>query len=611
MRKSVSMLSRAQKQTGVRAFRQTCKWPVFLFYAALCLLAAPASQRDLLLPQMSAHPDRAWPRGAGHIVYAWPGTTEWQKSYIEPAGSFSPVPGSFGLSLDDAETVPAGEIRQRFEWARDSRLPLVITSTKRFREVLWSNLPGHWFVSAASSTQSPLRLSIRSAGPAGGAIHSLENRYGRLLIENRWVVVFSPPAVSSRISDEGPKQQGWRRADVTLPAKSRIEITDLRFGPVYTLPYGSTRALDKWNFSDPRFAACLNAQIANLMMSLVRNETRPGDPLNCPLAWLRDGAYVVVALARAGQIDLAKSLCAYFAEHDFFGGFGSEADAPGLSLWAIGQTASLAHDPAFTARMWPAVRRRAEFIIRMRHTNAPIREPWFGPIVPAHRNDNDLDLVCDPARSGLIIGRMDFHQPVLFVNAVSFAGLREASGMAGRLGARADAARWQAEARDTQIAWEQALRSKESDDERVFASALWPSEIGVKSKALLKHLMSKRWKRLRTPDGGFRQTPLWTYFSLAEAHNWLELGDRAKAEDTVRWFLAHQASPGFYTWWEGSGEENSFHLWNQVRGWAKPQYVTPHYWTAAEMALLLMDLGRPGNDAGLYQGATRRSASLP
>ena len=192
-----------------------------------------------------------------------------------------------------------------------------------------------------------------------------------------------------------------------------------------------------------------------------------------------------------------------------------------------------------------------------------------------------------------------------------FAGLREAVAIADRLGARADAARWQAEARDTQAAWENALRTKDGDDERAFVTALWPSEIGVKSKALLNHLMSERWKRLRTPDGGFRRTPPWTYFSLAEAHNWLELGDRAKAEETVRWFLSHQASPGFYTWWEGSGEENSFHLWNQVRGWAKPPYVTPHYWTAAEMAFLLMDLGRPGGAADSYRGATKRSASLP
>ena len=167
MRRSLSILCRARKQTVVRAFRKTRKWPVFLFFAAFCLLAAGVSQRDLLLRKMAAHPDGAWPRGAGHIVYAWPGSTERQKSYIEPGGSFSPVPGSFGLSLDDAETTPLSEIHQRFEWARNSRLPLVITSTKRFRQVLWSNLPGHWFLSGgefypiAAASVDPKRGACR------------------------------------------------------------------------------------------------------------------------------------------------------------------------------------------------------------------------------------------------------------------------------------------------------------------------------------------------------------------------------------------------------------------------------------------------------------------
>ena len=45
-----------------------------------------------------------------------------------------------------------------------------------------------------------------------------------------------------------------------------------------------------------------------------------------------------------------------------------------------------------------------------------------------------------------------------------------------------------------------------------------------------------------------------------------------------------------YTWWEGNGEENTFHRWEQVRGWVNPPYVTPHYWTAAEMLLLQLEM---------------------
>jgi hypothetical protein len=58
----------------------------------------------------------------------------------------------------------------------------------------------------------------------------------------------------------------------------------------------------------------------------------------------------------------------------------------------------------------------------------------------------------------------------------------------------------------------------------------------------------------------------------------------------LEWFWKHQASPGLFTWWEGKGEENTFNRWEQVRGWINPPYVTPHYWTAAEMAMLQLDM---------------------
>jgi len=84
--------------------------------------------------------------------------------------------------------------------------------------------------------------------------------------------------------------------------------------------------------------------------------------------------------------------------------------------------------------------------------------------------------------------------------------------------------------------------------------------------------------------------PSWTYFNLAEAHQWLPLGQPAKVWNDLRWFWNNQTSPGLYTWWEGSGEENTFHRWEQARGWVTPPHVTPHYWTAAEMLLLQLDM---------------------
>ena len=83
---------------------------------------------------------------------------------------------------------------------------------------------------------------------------------------------------------------------------------------------------------DQRFVDCLDAQVAHLMMGLLDRRTPPGEPTNYPLAWQRDGVAVVAGLVRAGQLEVAKELGQYFAENDFFGGFGAEGDAPGQGL---------------------------------------------------------------------------------------------------------------------------------------------------------------------------------------------------------------------------------------------------------------------------------------
>ena len=103
--------------------------------------------------------------------------------------------------------------------------------------------------------------------------------------------------------------------------------------------------------------------------------------------------------------------------------------------------------------------------------------------------------------------------------------------------------------------------------------------------------LQTRWEQQRNPQSGeFRTPPLWTYFTLAEAHQWLFLNRPEQVWTTLQWFWQHQASRGLYTWWEGSGEENTSGRWEDVRGWVKPPYVTPHYWTAAEMLLLQLDM---------------------
>ncbi|BAY48500.1 hypothetical protein SAMD00079811_61250 [Scytonema sp. HK-05] len=223
-------------------------------------------------------------------------------------------------------------------------------------------------------------------------------------------------------------------------------------------------------------------------------------------------------------------------------------------------------------------------------TTEPIHHPVNGPILPQYKKDPNITLVAEPVRDGLIVGRMDHHRPLLFVNAVSYRGLLDAASLADRVQQPADAKRWRDAAAKLQRAWEKAFKPPESENEPTYISSLWPTWVAASHKDALLQGLEARWTKLHDAQGGFRSTPLWTYFDIAEAHQWLFLNRGDRVWTTLQWFWQHQASPGLYTWWEGKGEENTFHLWERVRGWVKPPHLTPHYWTAAEMLLLQLDM---------------------
>ena len=226
----------------------------------------------------------------------------------------------------------------------------------------------------------------------------------------------------------------------------------------------------------------------------------------------------------------------------------------------------------------------------MIEAEGPLHKAYAGPIVPAQLRRKDLTLVCDAARDGLIVGRMDNHRPQLYVNATAYRGLLDAASIAERVGSLDHCDRWRRAAADLKTAWERAFLELPDENPRTYAAALWPYEIGTGVERPMLARLAERWRTQRLPDGSFRQQPLWPYFDFAEAHQWLFVGRPERAWQTLDWFLDNQASPGLFTWGEGRGEENSFGLWERVRGWVEPPHVTPHYWAAAEALNLALDM---------------------
>lgn len=585
---------------------------------ATCLNAFDTqSQRAVVLAAMSSRPTDPWPRGQGHVLLGIPGAPERAKAYHEPGGSFSPAVGTFGISvwitgpdgslIATSDQILLDQIKQKYVWSDSTPIPGLATETPYYQALWLRQGDGIWQLTLAPKLQPGQSLSvlIRSVGPAGGPIHRLQWSGNELRVNNSWRVVTAKPLALIAMGNEGDdgwlkaanqnhnrqSADGWGYARWSAHSSAPIRLT-LR-GPLTVntdLPFTSTKSSLDIHLPDDRFNESLNDQVAHLMMSLVHNETRPGEPINYPLAWLRDGAYTLTALARAGRIDTARAIAQYFAEHDFFGGFGPEADAPGLSLWALEEVALRAHDNAFDSYLWPHIVRKTELIHTMRHTATTLYREPYGPIVPQHRNEKDLKLLCEPSRKGLIIGRMDWHRPLLFINAVSYRGLLSAADLADRLNHREQGAAWRAEAKELQQAWLAAFPDPKLENDRTYISALWPAGILGRNREEFENRLAARWSKSHDSSGNYREMPLWTYFNIAEAHQWLLLNKPDQAWSTVSWFWAHQASPGLYTWWEGKGEENTFHGWDEVRGWVHPSHVTPHYWTAAEMLLLQMDM---------------------
>lgn len=586
------------------------------FGKAADLVSRQVTERFQVKSEMRSRPNDYWPRGIGHVLLAIPGSSEAAKSYHEPGGSFSPTAGSFGVSIwitngerqvmATSDSLPLSQIKQHLNMSDENRLPGILTETRHYRALWKISSHQEWTLELTrlgALYNGELSVVVRSVGPAGAPLKTMRWSGEKLIVNDRWSVSIDPTPARVEIGSERTQnwtsrsqpavechdKQGWCYARLALDRSQRWQLKV--FDPLAKSPsekYPLAAEPIELQLPDDEFVRSVLAQVSHLKMSLVGSEARPGDPMNYPLAWLRDEAYIVTALSRAGEWEMARKMARHLAERDFFGGFGPEADAPGLAIWALIDLAMQANDEELDRWLWPHIRRKAEIISTLLSTREPIYERIDGPIVPKEKHRKELNLVADPPRNGLINGRMDHHRPLLYVNAMSYRGLQDAVWLASRLGHMDDANRWRDLGERVKRAWGKALQPPETANDRTYISALWPSAVGTSNQDILRTLLERRWHERRDAAGSFRRSPLWTYFELAEAHQWLKLGRWDRVWLTLRWFWDNQASPGLFTWWEGSGEENSFRKWEHVRGWVNPPHVTPHYWTAAEMLLLQM-----------------------
>lgn len=571
-------------------------------------------QRELMTAMMQQDPSRPWPRSVGHVPLAIPGAPEGGTAYHEPGGDFSPQTPSFGVSLwfCDAQgvpvvisqTVPLNEIKQELGPSAHATIPAIVTKTPYYHAT-WSRLDAtRWELRLKNDTSYMPVIVIRSVGPAGGPVTALSQDGGQVTVNHRWTVSATPAPVGITLGDENQAgwmtaqspatswsgEAGWGYARMTFaaaPAKAgdeiRVVLSDLQPPVEMERSYRDAPRRARLALPDPRLQASMNAQITHLMMSLVDDETRPGDPALFYRAWHRQGAYIAAALARAGDPKVGRVLSQFLATHDFAGGSGPEADAPGLTIWALTESAGYIADKVHDEWLWPHLLRKVGRIEQMMTTRAPIVESYT---VPAphdfqHLRQTRTALLARPARDGVIVGRVGDDWPLRYVNAVSYRGLLAAADFAERLGKRHHAARWRTEAQSLHESWLRQFPDGTQD-----GSA---SPVGLRSlvgSALRRNRLSRPLTTYRPTDE--RGT---VPGQLAQAHQALRSGRPEAVWATLQLMWSQQASPGLYTWdTVRSMADEVADGWQYARGWHNELAVTPDYETAALLLLLQQDM---------------------
>lgn len=331
--------------------------------------------------------------------------------------------------------------------------------------------------------------------------------------------------------------------------------------------------------------------------------------VNYPLLWMRDCVLVLRSLDLIGRSDLARVGNDYLAPMCFSGGFGAEADAPGEGIWALVSHAHITGDWNWAGEVFPHIRKRVDWIIRMLEATGPIRFVTENRAATT-RNTPAGSVVCLAAENGLIHGRMDWHWPDFYINCWAVAGLRLAAEAATRLGEASLSQQWLRRAQDVDYAIAAHLLSDYGNDRDPIVT---PHPTG----ALFRHhdalrRQFERWYRAKrlSPDGSRLPERLWTYFEVAQAHNAMLLGLREEAWVNLRGLLAPTGCWDTSAFIEGrpDGLENlPFETGRDRRGWLDRQRALggnmPHNWTSSEMLCLIRDVFVIEEAGGLTLGA--------
>ena len=624
-------------------------------------------EHSVMAEMRAKHTEWIWNRSDTHVILGVPESHEGFKTIVEPGNSFSPGVGTYGVSTWVAAGgqlyAPEQMSLDALRWSYlEGHIPVLVSQwqagavevTSRLftdGDAGMSDIKDYLAVELHNPTDQTVELTfylvVRSFGAAGGPVRRLGWENGRVVVNGGPVIYpYTPPSAFGALS----YAESGRDISVSLRAGEMPNATSVSDDSTWasgalayavTLPPGATQQYDfvchvhanngklKWlqlpglstsldavqaacvarwkadlpielNVPDTRFRDALLIQRAHMAMFTVDAEPRIA-PVSYPLWWLRDGAYVVNAQDKGGYHQLTERAVKRVADRDAFGGFGAEGDGPSEGIWILSEHYLMTRSLDFLREVWPHIERKADLLITMLHTDVPIKR-HSDMRTPQNALAPDSDLMCLPTDDGLIMGRMDGHFPIVWINSYAYLGLTRAALCAEALGL--DGSRFAREAETLRATLVRRAPELFGKNDRDPNSAFWPTGWATRDNEDVRRGFEDFWQNVRCPNGVYTPEPMWTYFEAGQAHNYMLLGQRERAVQTMEHFLSNHIAPGLYTYSEGNSDENSSLQWQRTRGWDQIRYVTPHGWTAAELFLFLRDalLREDGNRLVLGSG---------
>ena len=377
-----------------------------------------------------------------------------------------------------------------------------------------------------------------------------------------------------------------------FPAVQQRDVSDSLRGAVELWEGKIGRA--SISLPDDRLTAAWKASLGYLLLALDTDGPHPG-PLAHDAVWVRDGAYIGLALLQAGHPEAVLSYLPKLVAAQEPSGrippilgenapwLDDEWDAQGQLIYQIASYYRYTGDGAALEAWYPAVQRAARYLVDLR--------------APFENTEGPTKGLLPPSKSVEDIGPPDWHH--YWDDWWAIAGLQTGAELATELGHEDDSVWMLAEANalrsavmasiattmgDEPTHIPSAVESLEgSSDARGTVPVLWPVEVLSPDMPLVTRSFDHYYRSYVEPNRGafhHHAAHFWPYGGLELAHAYLRLGRLDVVHDILGWTLSNETLPGTYAWAE---QVNPAH--NGISGGDMP-----HAWAAADLVTLIREM---------------------